>query len=115
MHEVSLVNALLRQVEDLMREHSAAAAKRVNVIVGEFSGVEPDLLQLAFDRQVPHTLAAGARLCITRAQLEGVCGQCSCEFPIKQFQFQCPHCNSTHTDILGGEELTLESVTMEAM
>jgi hypothetical protein len=60
-------------------------------------------------------LAAGARLCIKRARLMGVCGQCSSEFRIEQFRFQCHRCGSTDVNVSGGEELMLESVTMEAV
>lgn len=114
MHEASLVSALLRQVEGLVREHAAAGATRVNVVVGEFSGVEPDLLLFAFERQAPGTLAAGARLCIQRARLVGVCEHCSYEFPIERFHFQCHRCGGRNIQVTGGEELMLESVIMEA-
>ena len=112
MHEASLVKALLKQVEDLMRKHSASGAQKVTVTVGEFSGVEPDLLQIAFDRLAPATTAKGARLCINRACLVGVCDQCKSEFPIEQFQFRCAGCGGD-VRVTGGEELMLESVVME--
>ena len=114
MHEASLVSALLRQVDELVREHAAAGATQVNVVVGEFSGVEPDLLRLAFERQAPGTLAAGARLCIKSARLVGVCDQCLCEFPIEHFHFQCHRCGGGNVEVTGGEQLMLESIIMEA-
>ena len=112
MHEASLVKALLRQVEELANAHNAVGVKQVNVVIGEFSGVEPDLLESAFYRQTPGTSASGARICVERAQLMGVCGQCSTEFQIEQFNFQC-QCGSKDVTVTGGEELMLDSVIME--
>jgi len=113
MHEASLVKALLRQVEDLLRSHGAARASQIHVTVGEFSGAEPDLLEIAFRRQSPETPARGARLQVRRTELEGCCGDCSNKFRIEHFRFTCPVCASSVVTVTGGEELVLESVTME--
>lgn len=114
MHEASLVRALLRQVEELMQQHRATGVKEVKVTVGEFSGVEPQLLESAFARQVPETLARGSQLVVERAALQAQCPACSHEFAIEHFRFVCPLCGNTELTITGGEELMLESVTMEA-
>ncbi len=113
MHEDSLVRALLRQVEDLLRQHTAARATRVKVTIGEFSGVEPDLLELAFARQAHATAARGARLNVERVPLTGSCQRCSQSFVIRRFRFVCPSCESSAVTVTGGEQLILDSVTME--
>lgn len=114
MHEASLVVELRRQVEDLMKQHGAARVTVVKVRIGEFSGVEPDLLAARFAEQVDETPLQGAELRMTRAVLEGACRECRTRFPIRRFRFACPACGSSAVDVTGGEELLLESVTMEA-
>lgn len=114
MHEASLMMELRRQVEDLMRRHGAVRVKVVKVTIGEFSGVEPDLLAARFAEQVIGTPLHGAELQMTRAALEGTCGECGTRFRIERFRFVCPACGGSAIDVTGGEELLLESVTMEA-
>ncbi len=113
MHEYSLVQALLRQVEGLMREQQAQRVATIKVSVGDFSGVEPELFQLAFETLVDDTPARGADLKLERVALESKCRDCGREFEIDRFRFQCPHCASGDLMILRGEELVLESVTLE--
>ncbi len=114
MHEASLVRALLRQVEDLMQQHQARRVRCVRVIVGEFSGVEADLLETAFEDQVGDSAARGARLEVSRRPLRGRCGGCGWEFAIVKFRFECPRCASRDIKAIAGEELLLDSVTLEA-
>ena len=54
MHEFALCELLLRQVETLQKEQNADRVTGVRVKVGEFSGVEPELLQQAGDYVIVH-------------------------------------------------------------
>ena len=49
MHEYSIVQNLLDQCEDQAKQHGAKKVEKVVVKIGVMSGVEPDLLQTAFD------------------------------------------------------------------
>ena len=113
MHERSLVRALLANVEDLMQQQSGDRVVAVNISVGDFSGVEPDLLKIAFDDLVRSTRAMGALLHIQRVSLEARCHDCCCAFHVQRFRFECPRCGSRDIKIVRGEGLMLESVTME--
>ena len=113
MHERSLVQALLEQVEDLMRENEAQAVTRIQISVGQFSGVEAELLRFAFDDMVQSSRICGAQLVIEQVPLEGACKQCAHVFAIQRFEFACPQCGHRDIEIARGEELILESVTLE--
>ena len=113
MHERSLVEALLNQVERLMREQRAARVRVVRVSAGEFSGVEPELLRIAFVDLVDDSAVSGARLELEEVTLEAQCEDCGEEFAVERFRFQCPRCESRRIAIVRGEGLMLESVTME--
>ena len=76
MHEHSLVRALLRQVEKIAAEHPGSQIISVRVRIGEFSGVEPDLLSSAYDDLVQDTPLQDAALNLERVPLEGLCDQC---------------------------------------
>ena len=113
MHEHSLVRALLRQVAELAAEHSSSRIVSVRVRIGEFSGVEPDLLSSAYDDLVQNTPLQDAALSMERVPLEGLCEQCGSQFRIERFNFQCDNCGSVKLTLCGGEEMLLDSVMME--
>jgi hydrogenase nickel incorporation protein HypA/HybF len=113
MHERSLVRALLRQVEKLASEHPGSHVLTVRVRIGEFSGVDADLLAIAYEDMARNTLLRDAVLDMERVQLKGLCDQCGNQFRIDRFRFQCDKCGSAGVSLCGGEELQLDSVTLE--
>lgn len=113
MHERSLVQSLLRQVSDLARGQGAVRVSAIRMSVGEFAGVEPELMQIAYDDLVSDTSLIGAELVIERVPLEARCEACGQEFVVEAFRFECPGCHSPNTVVVRGEGLILESVTME--
>lgn len=113
MHERSLVRALLRQVEDLAERHSPGRVRAICVRLGELSGVEPELFVSAYDELVTETPLRGAALQMERVPLEATCDLCGRQFRIERHRFQCSDCGSSRLSIRGGEELLLESVTIE--
>ena len=112
MHERSLVQALLRQVESIRQDHAAQRVLTVRVSVGEFSGVEPELLQFAFADLTSMSVLDGAELTVDRVPLECSCRDCGAATRVEQFRFECANCQGRNLDIVRGEELTLESVTL---
>lgn len=112
MHEYSLMRGLLSQVDELRSQHHADRVVSIRLIVGEFSGVEADLLQSAFEDLSQETPMAGAVLDIRRTGLSGRCADCNSVFTIEQFRFLCPHCESKAVSIQQGEELLLDTVTL---
>lgn len=113
MHERSLAKSLLRQVQAVASKHPTSRVTAIRVRVGEFSGIEPELLESAYDDLAQHTPLNNARLDLKKVPLEAECQQCSNLFRIENFNFQCPACGSVRLTICGGEELLLDSVAME--
>ena len=113
MHEYSLAQALLRQVDVLRQERCARRVLAVNVRIGEFAGVDPDLLKSAFIDLSSETAAHGACLKIDLISLTVYCKACGRESNVIRYRFACPHCRCRSVEISGGEELLLESVTLE--
>jgi hydrogenase nickel incorporation protein HypA/HybF len=113
MHEYSFARSLLRQVDDLRLEQRARRVLAVRVKIGEFSGIEPELLRSAFGDLTNETPADGARLEMECVPLTVQCGSCGCESAVVRYRFECPHCASRSVQIIRGEELLLDSVMME--
>ena len=113
MHERSLVRALLRQVAEVAANHPDSHVLSVQVRIGEFAGVEPDLLTSAYDDMVQDTSLRNAVLRMERVPLEASCDACGAQFRVEQYRFQCGQCGSARLTLRGGEELLLNSVTLE--
>jgi hydrogenase nickel incorporation protein HypA/HybF len=113
MHERSLMKALLRRVENVAAEHPGSRVLSIRVRVGEFSGVDPELFASAYDDLITDSPIHGAALELDRVPLEALCEQCGSDFRIERFNFRCENCGSVNIAVRGGEEMLLDSVTME--
>jgi len=115
MHEYSLARSLIRQVQQLLTEHTCDHVLRVHVSIGEFSGVEPELLSSAYEQLIEGTPLAKSKLVLERVPLEARCEGCGSLFLIDRFQFVCPECHDRRLTIVRGEEMILESLTLETV
>lgn len=114
MHEMSLVRALLVQVDELCTSHGGEAVREVRLEVGPLSGVEPELLSIAFDRLRGDTAStATAQLFLDEVPLEARCVTCSQVFQPQAFRFHCPTCGGFETEITRGDGVLLESVLLD--
>ena len=111
MHEQSLIRTLLKQVEEIRRQHDAEQVVEVRVEVGPLSGVEPLLLESAFEQLVPDSMAVGARLVIDEVSLLARCASCDCDFEVDDFVFRCHQCGG-NVRVVRGDELQLVSVSL---
>lgn len=114
MHEYSLARALLRQVQEQLDAHRAISVKSIAVTVGEFSGIDADLLRMAFEDICHGTPVEGATLHVTPVALLARCPACKADFQVEHFRFVCPRCLASDVQIVRGEELLLESLTLTA-
>lgn len=113
MHELSLVGHLIRQVESILLDEGGGRATEIEVAIGPLSGVEPMLVQSAFEQLAPRTSLSHAALRIEETELRARCRQCHEEFVVESFQFQCPACESRSVDVTSGEDFRLVSISVE--
>ena len=112
MHEHSLVRALLAQVERLADAEGAGEVEEIRVKVGPLSGVEPLLIETAFEILAPRTSVDKARLVIEEIPLMAQCADCGHEFQVPHFRFRCPVCDCRKVDVTAGDGFVLESFTV---
>jgi hydrogenase nickel incorporation protein HypA/HybF len=113
MHEFSVVQALLGQVEDIAKEHNANSISKIYIIVGEVSGVEPHLLKTAFDTFKENTIASEAELIIEFQKPHIYCMECQKEFSLERYSMRCPECGSFKVKLVKGDELVLMTLELE--
>ena len=114
MHEVSLVQALIDQVQ---REVEASGHRgrvvRIDLIVGRMSGAHPESLRFAYDLLAPGTLVEGASLSIEEVKPVCACRACGVQTVIDELLTACPRCASRDIHIQGGRDLLLQSIELD--
>ena len=113
MHELALCRGLLQQVTRIAEEHQASAIKSIHLKVGPLAGIETELLKRSFPLVAHGTAAQEALLEITPVKATIQCDECDKKSELDNIQLICPHCQSTATTLLSGDEMTLENVVLE--
>ncbi|AXH12710.1 hydrogenase maturation nickel metallochaperone HypA [Halarcobacter bivalviorum] len=112
MHEYSIVQSLLESCEEHARQNESTNVTKVIVKIGVLSGVEPDLLQTAFDTFKEKTVCENADFIINRQKVVITCLSCDEESTLEKNEFACPKCNSTQVKVIDGEDMYLMSLEM---
>jgi hydrogenase nickel incorporation protein HypA/HybF len=112
VHELSICQAMLTQVEGIAREHSAQSVTRITLRVGSLSGVDPELLRHAFPLASAGTVAEGAELCTETLPLRVHCRTCGAQTEAAANRLLCGVCRDYRTDLVSGDELLLASVEL---
>lgn len=112
MHELSVCQALIDQVEQIAMNHAAQSVTLVKLRVGPLAGVEPLLLEHAYPFASAGTVAAASRLVIESAPLRVSCETCGAETEAQPNHLICGVCGDYHTKLVSGDEMTLMSVEL---
>ncbi|MDD4362753.1 MAG: hydrogenase maturation nickel metallochaperone HypA [Atribacterota bacterium] len=111
MHERSIaknmLNLILEKTKSLKKEKTI---KKINIIVGEFTMIQEELLVRAFYDLAKSTIAEKAEIKIINNPLTGKCLSCKKEFLLNKKEFICPFCKSSMIQIISGDELLIEDI-----
>lgn len=113
MHEFSIVQALIEQCESEAKAHQATVISKIVIKIGKLSGVEPHLLQVAFDTfKETSTFCQSAMLEMNIQPVEVLCYGCGTVSLLDEHCYICPKCQSDHISITDGEEMFLMQLEM---
>ena len=113
MHEFSIVNALLEMCEKNAQANDATKITRVEVKIGKLSGVEPYLLETAFNTFKEKTVCDGAEFVMNVQDVVIQCHTCNTQSTLKKNEFECPTCKGNDVTVIDGEEMMLMRLEME--
>jgi hydrogenase nickel incorporation protein HypA/HybF len=113
MHEMSIAESLFEIIGEQIQKNSLTRVTVIRMRIGEMSGVVPDALEFAFEVLARGTPVEGARLEVTRIPMQGRCDECTREFPVENYFFECPGCGSGKVRVTAGEELSLDELEGE--
>jgi hydrogenase nickel incorporation protein HypA/HybF len=112
MHEYSLVQALVSRAEEEARRRGALRIHGLTVRLGELSGVDPELLETAYDIFRAGTLCEHAVLKLTRVPAGWACPRCRRPIP-RGDVLRCPDCDVPALLDDGSDALTLDAIDLE--
>jgi hydrogenase nickel incorporation protein HypA/HybF len=113
MHELSVCQGLMRQVEQIAAAHGASAVERIVLQIGGLSGVEPPLLERAFEIARAGTVAAAAELEIQTGPVVVECRECGGKSAVPPNRLLCTYCGEWKVKVVEGEELLLLTVELD--
>jgi hydrogenase nickel incorporation protein HypA/HybF len=113
MHEMSVTKNLLDLVLEEANKASASRVTKVNVVLGEMTGIIDHYVQANFELLSKNTLAENAKLSFQSIPRQARCRNCNQEYRPSDLTWTCPKCQSTEIEITGGSELYVESIEVE--
>jgi hydrogenase nickel incorporation protein HypA/HybF len=112
MHELSICQAMLSQVEQIAAEHGVSSVDRIVLLIGPLSGVEPPLLTRAFSVARCGTVAQRAEIEIQIGPILVSCNSCGTTGEASVNNLTCRKCGEWQVTVLEGGELILKSVEL---
>jgi len=113
VHEVALAQAIWRQVVCEMERRAGRRLLAVDLVVGAWSGADPESLEFALGLVIADSRWPDARVRLRREPLALVCRACGREFEARDVDLVCPGCGGLDVDPVRGRELRLESLEIE--
>ncbi len=113
MHEMSVAQNLIDVVISQMKEHGLSNIEKINLKIGEMSGIQFDALVFCFD-----IIKKDTPLSKTVLQAEFVkalfeCRRCGKKYRPEAFDYRCPVCKDVVGRVIEGERMTIDSIEGE--
>ncbi|MDM7996627.1 MAG: hydrogenase maturation nickel metallochaperone HypA [Acidobacteriota bacterium] len=113
MHELSIVESLLSLALQNAEKANARRIVSIGLVVGDYTGVMEDAVNLYFGFLSKDTIAAGAEIRYTHVPGQLRCRDCDLLFPLQKRDYVCPKCKGKRVEIVGGRELYIESMEID--
>jgi hydrogenase nickel incorporation protein HypA/HybF len=107
MHELGLCSSIVDAIERRAGERPVA---RVRVRVGRLHHVHPEAFDQSFAIAAMGTVAEEAAAELVLLPVVAHCGACAATWDADEVPVACPTCGGVEIELLGGDELVLESI-----
>jgi hydrogenase nickel incorporation protein HypA/HybF len=107
MHELGLCSSIVEAIERRAGERSVA---RVRVRVGRLHHVHPEAFEQSFAVAAMGTVVEDAAAELVLLPVRAHCGDCGASWDCDEIPLACPECGAVEVELVGGDELVLESI-----
>jgi hydrogenase nickel incorporation protein HypA/HybF len=111
MHELGLCSSIVDAIERRAGERPVA---RVRVRVGRLHHVHPEAFDQSFAVASQGTIAQDADAELVLVPVRTRCSMCAAAWDSDELPYACPKCGGVELEIIGGDELVLESIEYRA-
>ena len=113
MHELAITHNMLNIALDEASAAQGSRITRINLVIGELSGVVSDSVQFYFNFLREDSAAKEATLDFRLVPAQLRCRDCQMDFNPRDSLWVCPNCHSTSVEIVGGRDCYIESIEVE--
>ena len=110
MHEMGLMDAVLRMVGRIQQEQHLGPVRRITLEIGELSGVVPRFLEECYEAVAAGTPFEKTALSIEMAPGLARCEDCRREFRPVQGVLRCPGCGGEKLTPIAGKDMTIKEI-----
>ena len=111
MHELGLVNYVVKEVSKIAEENNVSKISSVTLEFGEVSGIVASYLYDYWDWYTKkYPLFEGSKLKCEEIPAVTWCDNCKITYSTVQYGKTCPHCGSGKTWLLRGNEMRIKEV-----
>jgi hydrogenase nickel incorporation protein HypA/HybF len=113
LHEFSITQNILSIALERAEEVKASRVSKINLVIGELSGVVDECVEFYFGFLSKDTIAAQASLSFQHPPVQLRCHKCNTVFSPDNLNWACPNCQEQAIDIISGRDLYIESIEVE--
>tara|TARA_R110000823_G_scaffold21844_1_gene65786 strand:+ start:137 stop:484 length:348 start_codon:yes stop_codon:yes gene_type:complete len=114
MHETSIVNSIMRTLEQEFEAEKLNRMKAIYVKVGVLSNIEPRLLHNAYSAyHLTHPQYQHVELHIESTTLKIQCKTCDYITDVQNYRFICDKCEKPSKNVIQGEEMLIHKVEFD--
>ena len=113
MHELAITQSMFDVVLKHAEQAKAKKVTKINLVIGEMTGVVGDCVQFYLEFLAKNTVVEGATLAIRNVPAQAKCRTCGNTFEVQELQWICPDCGGSSLKVTGGKELFVESIEVE--
>jgi len=113
MHELSITQSILSIALEKAEAARASKVTRINLTIGELSGIVDECVQFYFELLSKDTMAAEASLCFDQPPTRLRCRNCDTTFAPDNLDWTCPDCHEQKVEIISGRECYVESIEVQ--
>ena len=113
MHELAVTQEVLNIALEKAKETNARKITRINLVIGEMSGLVDDSVQFYFDFISNDSIASDAELSFRRIPAKARCLKCGFSFSPGKILSSCPQCQAWNVEVTDGRDFYIDSIEVD--